>query len=88
MIAKKVTTNFDLTKTSDLDCIPVVVLKNCEPELSEILAELFNMSLKESFFFRFLESFIVGPYFLRILGKGPQLQTANLLWYVKSLKIL
>ena len=32
------------------DCIPVVVLKNCEPELSYILAELFNMCLKESYF--------------------------------------
>ena len=32
------------------DCIPVVVLKNCEPELSYILAKLFNMCLKESCF--------------------------------------
>ena len=31
-------------------CIPVVVLKNCEPELSYILAELFNKCLKESCF--------------------------------------
>ena len=29
---------------------PVVVLKNCEPELSYILAELFNKCLKESCF--------------------------------------
>ena len=28
--------------------IPVVVLRNCEPELSYKLAELFNMCLKES----------------------------------------
>ena len=34
------------------DCIAVVVLKNCEPEFSYILAELFNsiMCLKESCF--------------------------------------
>ena len=32
------------------DCIPVVVLKNCEPELSYILAKLFNKCLKESCF--------------------------------------
>ena len=32
------------------DCIPVVVLKNCEPEISYILAELFNMCLKKSCF--------------------------------------
>ena len=35
---------------SGSDCIPVVVLKNCESELSYILAELFNMCLKESCF--------------------------------------
>ena len=32
----------------DPDCIQVVVLKNYEPELSYMLAELFNMCLKES----------------------------------------
>ena len=42
--------NLDLSKASDPDCIPVVVLKNCEPELSYILAELFNKCLKESCF--------------------------------------
>ena len=29
---------------------PVLVQKNCEPELSRILAKLFNMCLKESCF--------------------------------------
>ena len=42
--------NLDLSKASDPDCIPVVVLKNCKPELSYILAELFNKCLKESCF--------------------------------------
>ena len=42
--------NLDSSKASGPDCIPVVVLKNCEPELSYILAELFNMCLKESCF--------------------------------------
>ena len=42
--------NLDLSKASGPDCIPVVVLKNCEPELSYILAELFNKYLKESCF--------------------------------------
>ena len=42
--------NLDLSKASCPDCIPVVVLKNCEPELSYILAELFNKCLKESCF--------------------------------------
>ena len=33
-VVKKVITNLDLSKASGPDCIPVVVLKNCEPELS------------------------------------------------------
>ena len=49
-MVKKVITNLGLSKASGLDCIPVVVLKNCEPELSYILAELFNKYLKESCF--------------------------------------
>ena len=47
-MVRKVVMNLDLPKA--LDCIPVVVLKNCEPELSYILAELFSKCLKESCF--------------------------------------
>ena len=49
-MVKKVIKNLDLSKASGPDCIPVVVLKNCEPEFSYILAELFNKCLKESCF--------------------------------------
>ena len=49
-MVKKVIMNLDLSKASGPDCIPVVVLKKCEPELSDILAELFNKCLKESCF--------------------------------------
>ena len=49
-MVKKVIMNLDLSKASGPDCIPVVVLKNCELELSYILAELFNKCLKESCF--------------------------------------
>ena len=49
-MVKTVIMNLDLSKTSDTDCIPVVVLMNCEPELSYILAEFFNKYLKESSF--------------------------------------
>ena len=49
-MVEKVITNPDLSKASGPDCIPVVVLKNCESELSYILAEPFNMRLKESGF--------------------------------------
>ena len=43
-------TNLDLSKAPDHDCIPVMVLNQSGPELSYILAELFNMFLKESYF--------------------------------------
>ena len=42
--------NLDLSKGYGPDCIPVVVLNNCQPELSYVLAELFNKSLKKSCF--------------------------------------
>ena len=49
-MVKKVILNFDLSEASGPDCIPVMVLKNCELELSYILAELFSKCLKESCF--------------------------------------
>ena len=47
---EKVIMNLDLSKASGLGCIPVVVPKNCDSELSYILAELFNKCQKESCF--------------------------------------
>ena len=47
---KKVRMNLNLSKACGPDYIPVVVLENCEPELSFIQAELFNECLKESCF--------------------------------------
>ena len=47
-MVEKVITNLHLSKASGPACIPVVV--KCTPELSYILAELFNMCLKESCF--------------------------------------
>ena len=49
-MVKEVITNLDSSKASGPDCIPLVVLKNCEPELSYILTKLFNTCLKESCF--------------------------------------
>ena len=49
-MVKKVIMTLDSSLASSLDCIPVVVLKNYEPELSYILAELLNKCLKESCF--------------------------------------
>ena len=45
-----VVTDLDSSKASGPDCISIVFLKNCEPELSYKLAKLFNNCLKESCF--------------------------------------
>ena len=49
-MVRKAIMKLDLSKASGPDYIPVVVLKNCELELSYILAEIFNKCLKESCF--------------------------------------
>ena len=46
-MVKKVTTDLDSSRAGP-DSIPVVVLKNCDSERSYILAEFFNMCVKES----------------------------------------
>ena len=68
MMVKKVIMNLVSSKTSGPDCIPVVVLKTCEPKLSYILAKLYNNCLKD------LVIQIVGRchrcfLYLRMLGK-------------------
>ena len=89
-MVRKVVMNLDLPKTSGPDCIPVVVLKNCEPKLSYILAGLFNRFL--SLVFHIAGRFHQWCLYLRMLGKGLQLKTVVLLvfflWSVKSLKNL
>ena len=88
-MVKKVITNLDLLKASGLDCIPVNVLKNCEPELSYILAELFNKCLRESCFPDSWKVSLAVPVFKNV-KKSLQLKTTTLLvfflWLVKSLK--
>ena len=49
-MVKKVITNLDSSKACGPDCIPVVVVKNCESELSYIVAKLLHKFLKESYF--------------------------------------
>ena len=71
-MVKKVIMNLDLTKASVLDCIPVVVLKDCEPELSYILAELFNKCLKEPCFPDYWKVSLVVPV-LRSTAKNCRL---------------
>ena len=52
--------NLDLSEAPGPDCIPLLVLRNYEPDLSHILAELL-MCLNESFFSTFLEGLSGGP---------------------------
>ena len=60
-VKKVATTLYYYSKASSLDCIPVVVQKNCESECSYMSVDLFNMSLNKSFLL--LKSPICGPVF-------------------------
>ena len=62
--------NLDLSKASGPDCIPVVVLKNCEPGLSYILAELFNKCLKECCFPDCLKVSSMVPVFKDVVDRS------------------
>ena len=86
-MVKKVIINLDLSKASGPDCIPVVVLKNCEPEHSYIVDELFNKCPKESCF---PDSWKVASVFLyfRMLGKCLQLKTTALLVFFFVISIV
>ena len=87
----KIIMNLDLSKASGPDYIPVAVLKNCKPELSCILAELFNMCLKESCFPDCWKVASVVPVYKNVgllLKKGLLLKNNALLvfflWLLKS----
>ena len=69
-MVKKVIMNLDFSKASRPYFILVVVLKNGEPELSYILAELFNKYLKESWFPDCWKVSLVVPVFKECLGKA------------------
>ena len=88
---RKVVMNLDLSKASGPDCIPVVVLKNCERELSYILADS-SRSVLRSLVFQIVGRFHLCSLYLRMLGIGLLLKTTALLvfilWLVKSLKNL
>ena len=67
---KKVIMNLDLLEASGTDCTPVVVLKNCEPECSYILAELFNKCLKDSCFPDCWKVSAVVPVFKNVVERS------------------
>ena len=90
-IVRKVVLNLDLSKASGPDCIPVVVLKNCEPELCYTLAEFFNKCVEESCFPDCWKVSSVVPVFKNV-GERSTAKNYHLLvfflWLVKSLKSL
>ena len=89
-MVKKVITNLESSKASGPDCLPVVALKKCGPELSYILAELFNMCLKEPCFPDCWKVSSMVPVF-KIVGERSTATTAwlvSFLWLVKYLKNL
>ena len=63
---KNVVINFDLSKVSGSHSILVVVQKNCETELSSILAAIFNICLKESCFLDCWKVWSVVPVFKNV----------------------
>ena len=73
-MVKKVIMNLYLSNVTGPDCIPVVVLKNCEPELSYIVAELFNKCLKESCFPDCWKVSLVVPVFKNV-GERPTVKS-------------
>ena len=66
MMVRKVVMNLDLSNASGHDCIPVVVLKTCEPEFSYILAKPFNKCLKEPCFPDCWKVSSVFPVFMNV----------------------
>ena len=90
-MVRKVIMNLSLSKASGPDFIPVVVLKNCEPELSYILAEVFNKCLKECIFPDCWKVSSVVPV-IKNVGERSTAKTTVLLvfflWLGKSLKNL
>ena len=88
---KKVIINLDFSKASGPDCIPVVILKNCEPELSYILAEFFSKCLKESHFPDCWKISWMVPVFKNIGERSTAKNYPILvffLWLIESLKSL
>ena len=69
-MVKKVITNFDLPKASGPDCIPMMVLRNCDPEPFYILAEDFNKCLKESWFPDCGNVSLVVPVFKNVVERS------------------
>ena len=81
-MVKRVIMNLHLSKASGPDSIPVVVLKNCEPEFSYILLNS-SISVLRSLVFLIVGRIHWWSLYLRMLGKALQLKTTILLVFEK-----
>ena len=68
-MVKKVIMNLDFLKASCPDCIPVVVLKNCEPELLTCKLN-FSISVRTSLVFLIVGRFHQWSHYLRMFVGG------------------
>ena len=87
-MVKKVLMNLDSSKASSPDCTSVVLLKNFDPELSYMLAELFNMCLEESCFPNCWKVSLVVPVFKNVEERSTVKNyhpVGLFFWLVKSL---
>ena len=75
-----------MSKASGPNCIPVVILKNCEPKLSYKLAELFSKCLKESCFPDCSKASLVVPVFKNFaqISTAKNYHPINLLFVVSK----
>ena len=87
-MVKKVITNLDSSKASGPDCIPVVVVRNYEPKLSYMLAELLNKFWKQSCFPDSWKLSSLVPVFKNVGVRSIAKNYDPVLWLVKSLKSL
>ena len=77
--------NLDFPKVSGANCILVVVLKNHQLELLYILAELFNMCLRESCFPDCWKVSSIASVFKNVEESStPTTMLAFILWLVQS----
>ena len=83
-MVKKVITNFDSSKVSGPISIPVVVLQNCESELSYILVELFSKCLKGSCFPDCWKASFGGPVFKNVGERSTAKNPVSLLSVVSK----
>ena len=83
-MVKNVIMNLDSSKAFCPDCIVVVVLRNGEPKLACILAELFNICLKESCSPDFWKVSFVVPVFKNVGEKSANYCSVNFLSVVSK----